>query len=898
MAQSVASKPVTPPELVDPSQGMDGALEMSKPPDQTAFRQDYQFPDTVESATPPVLKTDANRAYRTYVKPGMRRAYSVPRLTKSSFSSDQPAMIPPDAESTVFSHAGKLEKQQSEHTGQKAFTLALAPPSEPMRSNQRVSPRMARVRPAGTSSRTKPSSSNPSAVPVADSEGVELVPPGFTEQMGSARLDSTTNPAYDSINDLVAALERLTNTDTGQLRRYDPQKPSVRRRGVTELPSRANMPPRPLISSYSASNLSDQSASSAKFSADGTASTMHNRPIFRRSAYNVLLQTQSHTNLSIGEDRIETVEEVRLGTGVSNQSLLPPIKSGGIIASQPTSRRQSLQSVMANKGSKNGSKINLETASVLSSAVDERPRQWRYGTADRVKQSEFLRNKERARRVAQQARSIVKKSRGERDEDEDERGFEYEENLQPASDVPDGNVDLKSIHDRMRRIMEPDPPKLRRLSARLAVGSKGAQGVYIALSNALNTTGQDPETLSATRLFLNDFVVVESKINELLQNEISTQVHNIDFVPQNHIPRMGYEDAKYFFFNCFNYLKTLPDVLSPAAVEDLIEDIESAEDDQERIFLIQKCMARMGREEYVILKAAVGHLFRISILMDRDVCQGLAFIMAPILFRRPKPAATPSSAVIMPSPAVLRMQASQGTFARTPRSGTIAELPSNIDFPVQETADPAQQKDFASSVSIMLAGQNTGLRHSQLSANLEDSLGEEMLRTFLNKPIPGVRTEVALERIKDPVLMPPKYDVAPSSIASSASRTEDYQSIHSDLQRTVTAYPVRPPMTPEPSAQSLRVTVPTENPLTPIQGSPAGTPHSAQSVVSEMDRQRAPPATAVRMKAQEDDVSSDDLFNTIIATNIVLSAEASALALLIQEFERIFMWNTFAHTRR
>ncbi|KAI8800178.1 hypothetical protein BJ742DRAFT_90567 [Cladochytrium replicatum] len=284
--------------------------------------------------------------------------------------------------------------------------------------------------------------------------------------------------------------------------------------------------------------------------------------------------------------------------------------------------------------------------------------------------------------------------------------------------------------------------------------------------------------------------------------------------------------------------------------------------------------------------------------MDQDVSQGIAFTMAPILFRRrQKPAATPSSAIIMPSPAVLRMQASQGTFARTPRSGTVAE-PSNIDVPVQEPAGPVQiLNDFASSVSIMLAGQNAGPRDSQLSATLDDTLGDEMLRNFLNKPIPGVRADVALERIKDPVLMPPKYDISPS-VASSGSRTEDYQSIHSDFLRTVTTYPVRPPLTPEPSAQSLRVTVQTEKPLSPIEGSPAGTPQSAPSVVSEMGKPRAPLATAVRVKAQEDDVTSDDLFNSIFATNVVLSAEASALALLIQEFERIFMWNTFGQTRR
>ncbi|KAI8800177.1 hypothetical protein BJ742DRAFT_90560 [Cladochytrium replicatum] len=607
MAQSVASKPGTPAGLDDLSADLD---EKSKPLDSTLIPKDYQFPEAIEPYPPVLLKSDANRAFRTYMKPGMHRASSVPRLTKSSF--DQSALGRPEGESTVFAHtAGKLEKQQSEYTGQKAVMLSLAPPSEPMRSNQRVSPRMARVRPAATSSRTKPSPSNQPVVPAGNLDDVESDRPGFKEPMGSNQIDSQiTNPAYDSINDLVAALERLTKTDTGQFRRYDPQKPSGRRRGVTELPARPNMPPRPLMSSYSASNLSDRSANSAKFSADGTSVTMHNRPIFRRSASNLLLQTQSQTNLSIGEDRIETVEEVRLGSGDSNPSLLPPITSGGIVASQPTSRRGSLQSVMANKGSKNGSKINLETASVLSSAVDEQHRQWRYGTADRVKQSEFLRNKERARRVAQQARSILKKSRGERDEDEEEREFEYEEDLQPQIEAQEGHVDLKSIHDRMRRIMEPDPPKLRRLSARLAVGSRGAQGVYVALSNALNTTGQDPETLSATRLFLTDFVVVESKINELVQNEISTRVHNIDFVAQNHIPKMGNEDAKHFFFNCFNYLKSLPEVLSQAAVEDLIQDIELAEDGQERLFLIQKCMARMGREEYVVLKAAVGHLFR------------------------------------------------------------------------------------------------------------------------------------------------------------------------------------------------------------------------------------------------------------------------------------------------
>ncbi|KAJ3106613.1 hypothetical protein HDU97_005978 [Phlyctochytrium planicorne] len=116
-------------------------------------------------------------------------------------------------------------------------------------------------------------------------------------------------------------------------------------------------------------------------------------------------------------------------------------------------------------------------------------------------------------------------------------------------------------------------------------------------------------------IFVNDFAIIDTRETTLRENEMAMLLRDIDALPTVFVEDISPELVCEMCWNLFRYLRAmLPDCLVPPEVgEAMIEIMEDDDADEEHhMFQMKRVMAKLSREDFIIVKAIFGHLTRLG----------------------------------------------------------------------------------------------------------------------------------------------------------------------------------------------------------------------------------------------------------------------------------------------
>ncbi|KAJ3217648.1 hypothetical protein HDU67_007471 [Dinochytrium kinnereticum] len=141
-------------------------------------------------------------------------------------------------------------------------------------------------------------------------------------------------------------------------------------------------------------------------------------------------------------------------------------------------------------------------------------------------------------------------------------------------------------------------------------------------------------------IFVNDFAIIDNRATAIRENEMAMLLRDIDVLPNAHVEAISPELICEMCWNLFRYLRAvLPDCLVPKEVGlNIIDVMEQEEEEEHRKFEMQRIIAKLPREDFVIIKAVLGHLARLGEAFYAEgvhLHKAIAFLFSNLLFQVP-----------------------------------------------------------------------------------------------------------------------------------------------------------------------------------------------------------------------------------------------------------------------
>ncbi|KAJ3279645.1 hypothetical protein HK104_001268 [Borealophlyctis nickersoniae] len=136
--------------------------------------------------------------------------------------------------------------------------------------------------------------------------------------------------------------------------------------------------------------------------------------------------------------------------------------------------------------------------------------------------------------------------------------------------------------------------------------------------------------------FLNDFVALDARHTAVKDNEAELALRDVNAIGARLVQEVNPLDAVEFVWNLHRYLRTISaPPITPEVSAGMLHIVEFGEDDETRAADMQEIVSDLPRDQYVLLKAIVGHLYRISHLAPYTITRGLSSVFGPLLFTSP-----------------------------------------------------------------------------------------------------------------------------------------------------------------------------------------------------------------------------------------------------------------------
>ncbi|KAJ3053918.1 hypothetical protein HK097_003068 [Rhizophlyctis rosea] len=141
------------------------------------------------------------------------------------------------------------------------------------------------------------------------------------------------------------------------------------------------------------------------------------------------------------------------------------------------------------------------------------------------------------------------------------------------------------------------------------------------------------------REFLNDFVSLETRMATVAQNERDMTLRDVNAIGNRSIEQLSVQDVVEAVWHLARYLETMPTSLISAdvcgGVLGIIEMDASAE---EREDALANLVISIPRDDYVVLKAVIGHARRLAELSPYEMVRGLSSTISHLTFPTPNDA--------------------------------------------------------------------------------------------------------------------------------------------------------------------------------------------------------------------------------------------------------------------
>ncbi|TPX35853.1 hypothetical protein SeLEV6574_g08126 [Synchytrium endobioticum] len=223
-----------------------------------------------------------------------------------------------------------------------------------------------------------------------------------------------------------------------------------------------------------------------------------------------------------------------------------------------------------------------------SSAPQKPMPTWRPGgSGDPVKRNEFLRNRERAKQIAQLLRR--KLFANDSDSDSDDSSIDSAEVFFP-SNLPKFTGDRESIVSRL---------------------------IDDGLEEEVEVDEEQHSSQYYKMMFLNEFVQLDRRDSDMRDNQRAFIIRDTSIVPTKMITRLTEEDAAQFCWHMYRYVRSLTDNPLPASVTlEILRVAENNDDDESIAASLKRVVCKLPRSEYLLTKAFFSHLQRLEYQTD------------------------------------------------------------------------------------------------------------------------------------------------------------------------------------------------------------------------------------------------------------------------------------------
>ncbi|KAI8842267.1 hypothetical protein BJ741DRAFT_705129 [Chytriomyces cf. hyalinus JEL632] len=233
---------------------------------------------------------------------------------------------------------------------------------------------------------------------------------------------------------------------------------------------------------------------------------------------------------------------------------------------------------------------------------------WRFSKMDETKLSIYMKNKLRAKELAERTRMELLRKLRKNCDDSDE-----EEEPMPI----------------------PSSPKRPQTATRMQMEIMSQYDRYI--SNIDSGSGNAPmQGLRST--FVHDFVTMEHRAIQEFENYWDMRVRDVNVIPKHLIKPFSVEETMNMAWNMYCYLRSVKQPLFHVDLGRMMLLITETEwSTTDKLFEMQKLFAKLPKEIFLVLKCVLTHLCRLSVSSKTEPYhfRALSNIFAPLIFRIP-----------------------------------------------------------------------------------------------------------------------------------------------------------------------------------------------------------------------------------------------------------------------
>ncbi|KAJ3227446.1 hypothetical protein HDU81_006716 [Chytriomyces hyalinus] len=234
---------------------------------------------------------------------------------------------------------------------------------------------------------------------------------------------------------------------------------------------------------------------------------------------------------------------------------------------------------------------------------------WRFSKMDETKLSMYMKNKLRAKELAERTRMELLRKLRKNEDDSDE-----EEN----APIPVASS-----------------PKRPQTATRMQTQIMSQYERYI--SNIDSGSGNAPmQALRST--FVHDFVAMEHRAVQEFENYWDMRVRDVNVIPKHLIKPFSVEETMNMTWNMYCYLRSVKQPLFHLDLGRMMLLIMETEwSTTDKLFEMQKLFAKLPKEIFLVLKCVLTHLCRLSVSSKTEpfYFRPLSNIFAPLIFRIP-----------------------------------------------------------------------------------------------------------------------------------------------------------------------------------------------------------------------------------------------------------------------
>ncbi|KAJ3091932.1 hypothetical protein HK102_012488 [Quaeritorhiza haematococci] len=492
----------------------------------------------------------------------------------------------------------------------------------------------------------------------------------------------------------------------------------------------------------------------------------------------------------------------------------------------------------------------LNTVSTTSNSKgpksEDKP-MWRpVGNMDAAGRELFLRNRERAKEVARQARMRLLAGNGDDTDSSSESissGSDESERSGSGSLFRyDGENSTEQQQEAQQAQQKP------------TLGSN-QQKVLPPISDSSMTGLAALDKLLTVE---DDFARLDTRDTNVLENERSMMIRDLNIVPTKRVEKISQEDMLNMAWRFFRYIRSLKDdAISGDLADQIVQQMEE-DDDESRLYGLKRIIAKLPRETFVVFKAFIGHLNRLSKSCEYDIMKGISSSFGPLILRR--------TLTLRESISWSEAFASRAQTART--GGATAGTRTEVIGP----PEPRDQQVYSSLTNL----------NDDDSDSSSNSSTTDVTRSFV---VPGFREDYP-HRSQPPSIVSPisKPTTAKSMLKDGGTGTggglledEDSKDDGSEIDSQN--------RTPSIAGGSVVESLPPPRPIRGISKAPT-------SVVSFATKERLIDNSSPRISVAYT-TGPEDFVNAFLEQR-ALNIESAALDLLIRNFDSLFAWNSFS----